>query len=178
VAGLRPIRDERGGIDRHGVVLEVTEVAVADELAGAADLVRRKADGVPVVIVRGAPVEPDDSAAATHIVRRMEEDLFPHGRGWLVDALAGEGAEGVRAGAPTPDELARVAAAGRVVARGLADVTVEGLALHVKPVASRPDALLAAGAAAAALTAALLDLGYAAGWRMADGAGAVVELSD
>jgi coenzyme F420-0:L-glutamate ligase / coenzyme F420-1:gamma-L-glutamate ligase len=79
VAGLRPIRDERGATDRHGASLEVTEVAVADELAGAADLVRRKADGVPVVVVRGFRWEPDEAATARQLIRPPEQDLFRRG---------------------------------------------------------------------------------------------------
>jgi coenzyme F420-0:L-glutamate ligase / coenzyme F420-1:gamma-L-glutamate ligase len=47
VAGLPAIRDERGLVDLDGRPLEVTEAAVADELAGAADLVRTKAAGTP-----------------------------------------------------------------------------------------------------------------------------------
>lgn len=87
VAGFRPIRDERGGMDREGVRLEVTEIAVADELAAAADLVRRKADGVPVVIVRGATVEADAEGAARQMVRPSAEDLFPRGVGGLAGPL-------------------------------------------------------------------------------------------
>jgi coenzyme F420-0:L-glutamate ligase / coenzyme F420-1:gamma-L-glutamate ligase len=79
VAGLAPIRDERGGADRHGARLEVTEVAVADELAAAADLVRRKADGVPVVVIRGFSWEPDEAATARLLVRPAEQDLFRRG---------------------------------------------------------------------------------------------------
>jgi coenzyme F420-0:L-glutamate ligase/coenzyme F420-1:gamma-L-glutamate ligase len=87
VAGFAPIRDERGGADREGVRLEVTEIAVADELAAAADLVRRKADGVPVVIVRGAAVQPDAAGAASQMVRPSAEDLFPRGLGGLAGPL-------------------------------------------------------------------------------------------
>jgi coenzyme F420-0:L-glutamate ligase/coenzyme F420-1:gamma-L-glutamate ligase len=87
LAGFRPIRDERGGTDREGVRLEVTEIAVADELAAAADLVRRKADGVPVVIVRGADVQPDAGGAARQMVRPSAEDLFPRGLGGLAGPL-------------------------------------------------------------------------------------------
>jgi coenzyme F420-0:L-glutamate ligase/coenzyme F420-1:gamma-L-glutamate ligase len=87
VAGFRPIRDERGGADREGVRLEVTEIAVADELAAAADLARRKADGVPVVIVRGADVQFDPDGAARQMVRPSAEDLFPRGLGGLGDPL-------------------------------------------------------------------------------------------
>ncbi|MBW3602996.1 MAG: coenzyme F420-0:L-glutamate ligase, partial [Actinobacteria bacterium] len=110
VAGLRPVRDERGGADRHGRTLDVTEVAVADELAGAADLVRTKAAGVPVVVVRGFTGEPDDAATARTLVRPPAEDLFRRGRGLLADSLPGPGEAG--GDAPPgprvrPDDLAR-----------------------------------------------------------------------
>ncbi|MGH3442069.1 MAG: coenzyme F420-0:L-glutamate ligase, partial [Nitriliruptorales bacterium] len=62
VAGVSPLRDERGGEDRHGHPLEVTLAAVADELAAAADLARRKADGTPFVLIRGAGVDWDVDA--------------------------------------------------------------------------------------------------------------------
>lgn len=76
VAGIAPLRDERGGRDRSGRRLEVTLVAVADELAAAADLVRRKADGVPFVVIRGAAVETDPHGRATELIRPAHEDLF------------------------------------------------------------------------------------------------------
>ncbi|HWH33125.1 MAG TPA: coenzyme F420-0:L-glutamate ligase [Egibacteraceae bacterium] len=87
VAGIAPLRDERGSVDREGVALEVTEIAVADQLAAAADLVRRKAEGVPVVIVRGALVERDEAGAARQLVRAPDEDLFPRGAGALTGPL-------------------------------------------------------------------------------------------
>lgn len=83
VAGLAPLRDERGGADRNGNVLTVTEIAIADELAAAADLVRTKSDGVPVVVVRGFTWDPDEQARATDLVRPAETDLFAKGRGML-----------------------------------------------------------------------------------------------
>lgn len=79
VAGIAPLRDERGGTDRHGHPLEVTVAAVADELAAAADLARRKADGAPFVVVRGAPVDLDPDATARPLVRPPAEDLFRWG---------------------------------------------------------------------------------------------------
>jgi coenzyme F420-0:L-glutamate ligase/coenzyme F420-1:gamma-L-glutamate ligase len=63
VAGLAPVRDARGTTDSHGAVLEVTEIAVADELASAAELVKGKAEGVPVAVVRGLAL-PDDGRGA------------------------------------------------------------------------------------------------------------------
>lgn len=75
VAGLSPILDLRGSRDWHGHILSATEVAIADELAGAADLVMGKANGTPAAIVRGYPVQQDDSGAA-ELVRPACEDLF------------------------------------------------------------------------------------------------------
>jgi coenzyme F420-0:L-glutamate ligase/coenzyme F420-1:gamma-L-glutamate ligase len=77
VAGIQPLRDERGEHDRDGHELSVTLVAVADELAAAADLVRRKADGAAVVVVRGAEVTGHGSV--TELVRPASEDLFRWG---------------------------------------------------------------------------------------------------
>ncbi|MBO0823830.1 MAG: coenzyme F420-0:L-glutamate ligase, partial [Actinobacteria bacterium] len=52
-AGVTPVRDHRGQPDSFGNVLEVTAMAVADEIAAAADLVKQKTAGIPVAIVRG-----------------------------------------------------------------------------------------------------------------------------
>lgn len=87
LAGLGPIRDERGGVDRHGQPLTVTEAAVADELTAAADLVRSKADGIPVVVIRGFDYEASASARAADLVRDAETDLFARGRGMLAATL-------------------------------------------------------------------------------------------
>ena len=75
IAGLAPIRDSRGTTDTYGAVLEVTEIAVADELAAAAELVKGKADGIPVAVVRGLAL-PDDGRDATALVRAAESDWF------------------------------------------------------------------------------------------------------
>jgi len=75
VAGLAPLLDLRGTADRAGSILRSSQVAVADEIAAAADLVRRnKADGLPVVIVRGLTVSGDGEAA--ELVTPAERDLF------------------------------------------------------------------------------------------------------
>jgi coenzyme F420-0:L-glutamate ligase/coenzyme F420-1:gamma-L-glutamate ligase len=74
VAGLEPLIDLRGTADRAGYLLRTSEVALADELAGAADLVRGKADGVVAVIVRGARISGDGTAA--ELVIPSELDLF------------------------------------------------------------------------------------------------------
>ena len=75
VAGLAPVRDARGTTDSFSAVLEVTEIAVADELASAAELVKGKADGVPVAVVRGLDL-PDDGRDATSLVRPGNQDWF------------------------------------------------------------------------------------------------------
>lgn len=74
-AGLAPVRDARGTTDSFGAVLEVTEIAVADELASAAELVKGKADGVPVAVVRGLDL-PDDGRGAAALVRPAQSDWF------------------------------------------------------------------------------------------------------
>jgi coenzyme F420-0:L-glutamate ligase / coenzyme F420-1:gamma-L-glutamate ligase len=75
VAGIAPLRDLRGTPDRAGVPLRTTQVAVADELAAAANLVRTtKAEGLPVVIVRG--VRPEGDGVATELVIPADRDLF------------------------------------------------------------------------------------------------------
>ena len=75
-AGVAPLADLRGTADRAGSVLRSTQVAVADELAAAANLVRGgKADGLPVVIVRGVRHARGDGAAAD-LVMPAERDLF------------------------------------------------------------------------------------------------------
>ncbi|WP_280503571.1 coenzyme F420-0:L-glutamate ligase, partial [Nocardia farcinica] len=81
-AGLRVLHDYAGAIDGQGNELHVTQVAVADELAAAADLVKGKLRAVPVAVVRGFPHEDDGSGAAA-LVRAGEEDLF-----WLGTAEA------------------------------------------------------------------------------------------
>lgn len=76
-AGVEALRDERGSADLEGRTLEVTMVAVADELAAAADLARRKADGTPFVLVRGADVAGEGTAG--DLLRDASEDVFRTG---------------------------------------------------------------------------------------------------
>lgn len=74
IAGLPSLLDLRGTTDTHGNVLEVTEVAVVDEIAGAADLVMGKATGIPVAIVRGLDLTGE--GRVSDLVRPPGEDLF------------------------------------------------------------------------------------------------------
>jgi coenzyme F420-0:L-glutamate ligase/coenzyme F420-1:gamma-L-glutamate ligase len=75
IAGISAVRDHRGLPDPQGRKLQVTEIAVVDELAGAAELVMGKLDRVPVAVVRGYPFEPGEDGA-TRLVRPPEQDLF------------------------------------------------------------------------------------------------------
>ncbi|WP_280467372.1 coenzyme F420-0:L-glutamate ligase [Nocardia cyriacigeorgica] len=81
-SGLRVLHDYAGAVDGQGNELHVTQVAIADELAAAADLVKGKLGGVPVAVVRGLPIT-DDASSAADLVRRGTEDLF-----WLGTAEA------------------------------------------------------------------------------------------
>jgi coenzyme F420-0:L-glutamate ligase len=77
VAGIAGVVDLRGTTDALGRELAVTEVCVADELAGAAELVMGKSAGIPVAIVRG--VDPSwrrEASVREEIVRPYQEDLF------------------------------------------------------------------------------------------------------
>ncbi|WP_433856576.1 coenzyme F420-0:L-glutamate ligase [Streptomyces kronopolitis] len=78
-AGVRVLDDLRGGTDAHGNPLSATVVATADELAAAGDLVKGKATGLPVAVVRGLghlAGEPDDGPGARAMVRSAEDDMF------------------------------------------------------------------------------------------------------
>ena len=76
-AGITAILDLRGTADAQGRPLEVTEVAVVDEVASAADLVMGKAEGVPVAIVRGVDrAWFREGSVRQEIVRPPGEDLF------------------------------------------------------------------------------------------------------
>jgi coenzyme F420-0:L-glutamate ligase/coenzyme F420-1:gamma-L-glutamate ligase len=76
VAGMRPLLDLRGKQDARGYRLSSTVIAVADELAGAAELVMGKANGVPAAIVRGYAV-PTGEGSARELVMPPDRDLFP-----------------------------------------------------------------------------------------------------
>jgi coenzyme F420-0:L-glutamate ligase/coenzyme F420-1:gamma-L-glutamate ligase len=76
-AGLRPVVDLRGTTDALGRELQVTEVAVVDELAAAAELVMGKASGVPVAVIRGVDLSWfGDGSVVADVVRNPEDDLF------------------------------------------------------------------------------------------------------
>jgi coenzyme F420-0:L-glutamate ligase/coenzyme F420-1:gamma-L-glutamate ligase len=74
VAGVRPIEDWRGRRDSNDYELRATVVAVADEIAAAAELVRRKTAGLPVAVVRGLAVSGEGSAR--ELIMPHERDMF------------------------------------------------------------------------------------------------------
>lgn len=76
-AGLRPVLDLRGTHDAMGRLLEATEVAIADEVAGAANLVLHKAAATPFALVRGLdPSFFGPGSVSENIVRSKNDDLF------------------------------------------------------------------------------------------------------
>lgn len=76
-SGVTLLDDLRGTTDAHGRVLDVTAPAVGDELASAADLVKRKSAGLPVAVVRGlGHLLAEDAAGGRVLIRPSENDMF------------------------------------------------------------------------------------------------------
>ncbi|MFF4581960.1 coenzyme F420-0:L-glutamate ligase [Streptomyces sp. NPDC001389] len=75
-AGVRVLEDLRGGADAHGNPLSATVVATADELAAAGDLVKGKANGLPVAVVRGLGHLVGGASTARDLVRAPADDMF------------------------------------------------------------------------------------------------------
>jgi coenzyme F420-0:L-glutamate ligase/coenzyme F420-1:gamma-L-glutamate ligase len=74
-AGMEPLKDYRGLPDTEGRILKVTTLAVADELASAAELVMGKLDRVPVAVIRGYPYAPGEGDSK-RLLRAPEKDMF------------------------------------------------------------------------------------------------------
>jgi coenzyme F420-0:L-glutamate ligase / coenzyme F420-1:gamma-L-glutamate ligase len=76
-AGIEPIDDWRGNLDAHGRELTATAIAVADQIAAAADLLRDKRSRTPIIVVRGLDVvTEEDGPGAAALLRAAAEDLF------------------------------------------------------------------------------------------------------
>jgi coenzyme F420-0:L-glutamate ligase/coenzyme F420-1:gamma-L-glutamate ligase len=75
VAGVSPLIDYRGQTDADGKLLQATIIAIADEIASAAELVMGKAERIPVAIVRGARTE-THSGSGADLIRPADKDLF------------------------------------------------------------------------------------------------------
>jgi coenzyme F420-0:L-glutamate ligase / coenzyme F420-1:gamma-L-glutamate ligase len=74
-AGMEPLKDYRGLPDTEGRILKVTTLAVADELASAAELVMGKLDKIPVAVIRGYPYAPGEGDSK-RLLRAPEKDMF------------------------------------------------------------------------------------------------------
>jgi coenzyme F420-0:L-glutamate ligase / coenzyme F420-1:gamma-L-glutamate ligase len=108
-AGLRALDDLRGTTDASGMLLQVTERAVADEVAALADLVKGKAESLPVAIVRGmaAYVTTDDGPGARVLLREPSSDWFRLGHVEAVLAALGVAPDAVEPPSVTPEPLPR-----------------------------------------------------------------------
>ena len=94
ISGVRPLEDYAGARDAYGNELHVTAMAVADEVAAAADLVKRKLRGRPVAVVRGLDhLVSEAGSSARQLLRDPREDLFGYGsqEAVLAAALAATG---------------------------------------------------------------------------------------
>ncbi len=128
-SGVEVLHAYAGVHDAHGNELAVTEVAVADEIASAADLVKGKLTGIPVAVVRGLPTG-DDGSTAARLVRPGDEDLFRLG----TDEAVAEGhrqavllRRSVRRFAPEPVPAQHIEAA-------VADALTAPAPHHTRPV--------------------------------------------
>ena len=93
-SGVRPLEDYAGARDAYGTELQITAMAVADEVAAAADLVKRKLRGRPVAVVRGLDhLVSEAGSSARQLLRDPREDLFGYGsqEAVLAAALAATG---------------------------------------------------------------------------------------
>jgi coenzyme F420-0:L-glutamate ligase/coenzyme F420-1:gamma-L-glutamate ligase len=110
VAGLTPLEDLADTTDRHGNRLAVTAPAIADEIAGAADLVQGKVEGVPVAVLRGLadrvlPAD-QDGPGATALVRPADADLFGWGAADAVRTAIRRDSDDAADGFPKPVDAA------------------------------------------------------------------------
>ncbi len=144
-AGVAPILSFNGVADSYGNLLAVTAPAVADEIAGVADLVAGKLDGNPVVVVRGLPTEwlNDDAAGASALIRDEGDDMFGLGARDAVIVAAGYGDTRGFSSAEPDDDLLELARDG--VDLTLADAELVDGSIEVRPLNASPAAFIAAG---------------------------------
>lgn len=76
VSGMNPLADYRGGEDPYGNPLEASVLAIADELASAAELVMGKTDGVPAAVVRGCDYRRNDDGSGRDLLMPPKRDMF------------------------------------------------------------------------------------------------------
>jgi coenzyme F420-0:L-glutamate ligase/coenzyme F420-1:gamma-L-glutamate ligase len=181
VAGLDALLDYRGDRDAHGNELALTQMAVADELAGAGELVKGKYDQVPVAVVRGFPTGDADGAGARAMVRPADLDMFALGTAEAIAAAATIADAPAFIGEPVdPDLVAEALSAVGATFRHITDTRVRdklrdlaptGTAEVVVPTAGTgADAwtVARAGAGVHRLRAALAARGLSTAWVAAD----------
>jgi coenzyme F420-0:L-glutamate ligase / coenzyme F420-1:gamma-L-glutamate ligase len=76
IAGIQPIKSYIGTMDMYGKKLKVTEIAVVDEIASAAELQMGKSERIPVVIIRGYLYQMVENSSLSQLLRSKEKDLF------------------------------------------------------------------------------------------------------
>jgi coenzyme F420-0:L-glutamate ligase/coenzyme F420-1:gamma-L-glutamate ligase len=163
-AGIAPIRDHRGETDPYGNELQLTEMAVIDELAAAAELVKGKCDQVPVAVIRGYPVTaelPEDAEGASALLRDAASDMFSLGTAEARAAGLHEAALlSVKPGDPGPPAdgptIDRIWSAVAPEADPGITMTRESATVTCHPSDTAPAALMRLGEAVHRLRAALL----------------------
>ncbi|MGB6673480.1 MAG: coenzyme F420-0:L-glutamate ligase, partial [Candidatus Nitrosopolaris sp.] len=76
IAGIQPIKSYIGTLDMYGKKLKVTEIAVVDEIASAAELQMGKSERIPVVIIRGYVYQMVETSSLSELLRARGNDLF------------------------------------------------------------------------------------------------------
>ncbi|XVV13711.1 coenzyme F420-0:L-glutamate ligase [Actinoplanes sp. CA-131856] len=141
-AGIEPVRDHRGETDPYGNELEITQMAVIDELAAAGELVKGKIDAVPVAVVRGYPragIRDTDGAAV--LLRDAASDMFSLG-------TAEARAAGLRDAARLPDGP-RAALPGHPIDPGAVERALSTVTFSHATVIEPAEAVTGSGATAA-----------------------------
>lgn len=132
-AGITPVDSFAGRTDTHGNELAVTAPAVADEIAGAAELASGKLGGRPVIIVRGLPQHlllDDDGPGAAALIRDEDGDLFGLGSREAVIAAVVGTTRGFPATDATIDDLV-------ALLRPPMELTIEGSHISMRPTADQ-----------------------------------------
>jgi coenzyme F420-0:L-glutamate ligase/coenzyme F420-1:gamma-L-glutamate ligase len=180
-AGIEPFRDHRGQFDPYGNELQLTEMAVIDELAGAGELVKGKMDQVPVAVIRGYPgAGAADTPGAVTLLRDAASDMFSLGTAearaaGLRDAATLADGTADRVGAEAVDRAVGAEAVDRAVAL-VRDVVAAGTVISVTgpelrvapPPGAGPAGLIRLGADVHRLRAALAAEGLASAARFGD----------
>ena len=178
LAGMPPLRDYRGEFDGYGHELSITQMSHIDELCGAAELVKGKADKIPVAVIRGLGiVGTPDGPGARSLVRPAETDMFALGtdeaRADGLRRAATLGAIHPAAAPRGPIEVAierAIDAAGVDISwhRGATGVRDAGVRLVPELAHGVPEAR--GGAAVHVLRCSLAADGYRTDWQERDGA--------